>query len=318
MFNIEQYPSVLLHFKSLSKIFKKNSSGWYELFCPYCDDATRKLNPTHGHFNLSPEAPFGHCFRCSIGVSLVKVLLDTGFKDQAIINELSKYGNITYNGSKKVNVKNINIADNINKNKLIDETIRFSQQHYNDYLIYLDYVKQRCFEINPIDFYLTPNYLFNYLTVQIRNYSYEIMTNRFINHKDPTKRYFIPSTKPLYYFQNISNILDYNNIVICEGAFDLINLYNYSPYFDNSNTFYIAIGGSNYKAAISSIVSNFLLIGDYNINIVFDSNVDNKEFISNNIKHYIGFLNPSINFNFFIPSMFKDVSDLCMLERLND
>ena len=90
MFNIEQFPSVLLHFKSISKIFRKNSSGWYEIFCPYCDDAVRKANPNHGHGHVAPDFPFVHCFRCGFHGNLNKVLIDTGFKDNDVLKEIAK------------------------------------------------------------------------------------------------------------------------------------------------------------------------------------------------------------------------------------
>ena len=88
MFNIEQYDEIIIHLKSISSVFKKESSGWYSIFCPYCDDAVRKLNPKHGHFHLAPSYPYGHCFRCGIKVGLDKLLIDTKFQNVQIIKSL--------------------------------------------------------------------------------------------------------------------------------------------------------------------------------------------------------------------------------------
>ena len=308
MFNIEQYPSILFHFKKLSRIFKKNNSGWYEMFCPYCDDATRKANPNHGHFNLASDYPFAHCFRCGHRSSLVKVLIDTGFNDVAIIQEISKHGNIIYSSNKKISL----VKENQVQLKLINNCNSFMKDHVQDFITWKTYIDTRCGDIDPIEYGLTPNYISNKLVVQIFNNSGKIVTNRFIHEND--KRYFIPPEKPLYYFQDILSIVDYKNIIFCEGAFDLINLHRYSTMFDNA--FYIAIGGSNYKQAICSILSNFLLIGNYCINVIFDKNVNNKIQLMNYITNSAIILNPSLEFNFYEPMLYKDVSDCILLESL--
>lgn len=318
MFNIEQYPSILLHFKSLSRIFKKHSSGWYEIFCPYCDDATRKANPNHGHFNLSPDAPFGHCFRCGAAYSLYKILIDTGFKNNKILDEISKFGNITYNSSKKIKFNSIDNQDLLTY-RLIDTLTNFKQKYFKDYLKFEDYIYKRCFEIDPVEYLLIPNYVQNNLTVKILNKSGKTVTNRFIESSNPSKRYFIPNDKPFYYFQNIENIIEYENIIICEGAFDLINLHKYNNTFNQYDSFYISIGGSNYKIAIQSIVSNFLLIGNYTINIVLDNDrLDYLDQLSQSIIQSTIILNPQLEFNFYKPSLFKDVSDCCLIELISE
>lgn len=318
MFNIEQYPSILLHFKSFSRIFKKHSSGWYEIFCPYCDDATRKVNPNHGHFNLSPDAPFGHCFRCGAAYSLYKILIDTGFKNNKILDEISKFGNITYNSSKKIKFNSIDNQDSLTY-KLIDTLTNFKQKYFKDYLKFEDYIYKRCFEIDPVEYLLIPNYVQNNLTVKILNKSGKTVTNRFIESLNPSKRYFIPNDKPFYYFQNIENIIEYENIIICEGAFDLINLHKYNNTFNQYDSFYISIGGSNYKTAIQSIVSNFLLIGNYTINIVLDNDrLDYLDQLSQSIIQSTIILNPQLEFNFYKPSLFKDVSDCCLIELISE
>lgn len=309
MFLLESYPSILLHFKSLSRIFKKNSSGWYELFCPYCDDATRKINPNHGHFNLAPDYPFAHCFRCGIKVGLVKVLKDTNFPDLDLIYKIANENKIVYNSSKKIQLVKTN--NNISA-KLALYTQNFYSKYKDDFLLFRNYINKRCGEINPLDYFLIPNYIQHQPVVQILNSNNKICTNRFIYETE--KRYYIPPERSLYYFQTINDIISYDNIVFCEGAFDLINLHKYNSKFKNA--FFIAIGGSNYKTAISSIVSNFLLIGNYMINIVFDKNVNNIDNLCQQIMSSIAVLNPNINFKFFIPILYKDVSDCNLLEQI--
>ena len=310
MFNLEQYPSILFHFKNLSRIFKKNNSEWYELFCPYCDDATRKANPNHGHFHLAVNYPFAHCFRCGYRSGLVKVLKDTGFTDVSIIQEIIKYGNIGYNTTKKLNIS----LENKSKNEILNKLYFFINKYPRDFLIWKDYIYFRCGEINPTDYYLIPEYVQQNLAVQIYNSSNKIVTNRFIVPKNGL-RYYIPKEKPLYYFQNIRDINDYNNIIFCEGAFDLINLHRYSTIIPN-DSFFISFGGSNYKQTITSIISNFLLIGKYNIYVIFDKNVKDKDLLMKQISFSSNILNPDIKFHFYEPLLFKDVSDFISLIKL--
>lgn len=312
MFNLEQYPSILLHFQRLSRIFKKNNSNWYELFCPYCDDAVRKANPNHGHFHLAVDFPFAHCFRCGYRSSLIKVLKDTGFTDSQILQEISKYGNIGYNISKRINIHSYNTSNSIKMN-LIDRLNSFINQYPNDFLIWKEYIYYRCGEINPIDYYLIPEFIQQKLVVQIYNSSNKVVTNRFIN---PTNgfRYLIPKEKSLYYFQNIKDINDYKDIVFCEGAFDLINLHRYSTIV--SDGFYISFGGSNYKQVITTIISNFLLIGNYIINVIFDKNVNNKKLIIGQLNSIIPVLNPDIKIKYYEPVLYKDVSDCILLTSI--
>lgn len=310
MFNIEQYPSILFHFKNKSRIFRKNNSGWYEMFCPYCDDATRKANPNHGHFNLASEYPFAHCFRCGYRSGLLKVLIDTGFTDTAVLEDLAKHGNIIYNTNKKINISSLSIQKQLSF-KLINHIHEFMHKDIKNFLIWKDYINYRCDDIDPIYYNLVPNYISNNLVVQILNSSGKIVTNRFINNNE--KRYFIPPEKPLYYFQDINNIITHKNIIFCEGAFDLINLHRYSTFEDG---FYIAIGGSNYKQTVCSVISNFLLIGNYCINVVFDKNVERKESLIDYISRSAIILNPMLEFKFYEPLLYKDVSDCIFLTEL--
>lgn len=309
MFNIEQFPSVLLHFKSISKIFRKNSSGWYEIFCPYCDDAVRKANPNHGHGHVAPDFPFVHCFRCGFHGNLNKVLIDTGFKDTDVLKEIAKYNSIVYNASKKIHVNTLSNNDSLHI-KIKDHYNQFMKTNPVDFNIFKHYIMNRCYEIDPTKFFIIPTYISNKLAAQFLNFNGKIVTSRFISNSDT--RYFIPNEKHFYYFQNLGNIIDFQNIVLCEGSFDLINLYSYSPLFKNS--FFISIGGSNYKNCISTIISNFLLIGKYTINVVFDKNVNDMNSIINHIA-VTSVLNPKIDFKYYTPTLYKDVSDCIYLDQ---
>jgi len=303
---LKENPEIILYIKTISKICRPNSSGWYECFCPYCDDSTRKINPQTGHFHLSPTFPFAHCFRCGIKVSLEKYLLDIGFKNHIILDKLKNFPKFTY--SSRTNI--INYAESFNIYDMIKSKYdSFILNNYNEFKKFRKYIYTRCLDIDPIKFLLVPNISNNILQIQFLNRSGEISNVRNLFHKT---RYI--SHSKYYFFQEISKIDSFENITICEGAFDLINLFKYHPLFKNN--FFISIGGINYQNLISDIISNFLLIGNYTINVIFDQGVFNINQKIKTIEYRGSLLNPNIIFNFYIPVMSKDVSDFMLIKKL--
>ena len=143
------------------------------------------------------------------------------------------------------------------------------------------------------------------------NYNGESISARNITGKH---RYQILGSRKYYYFQNIMNIDRYKNIVITEGTFDLINLYNY--YYAFKDSFFVSIGGNNYKGIIVDLINSFLLVGKYNIRVVFDKGLKFQDRIISSIVNQSNILNPEMTFEFFLPTLSKDVSEIMMLEKL--
>ena len=312
MFNIDMYPEILLHLKGISQRFYKQGSGWIELFCPYCDDATRKYNPNHGHFHVAPNYPFAHCFRCGVQVGLDKLLKDTGFTNEAILEKLTRTSGFTYGKDKKIKSDRRYTTEQLILN-INEQYLKFSEKYYDRYNEYRNYVQSRCYEIDPMKFYMVPTIEQQSTGVQFLNYDGNLITTRLIN--GPV-RYMNPQTRRPYYFQNLEDIDEYDSIVITEGAFDLINLYNFSAQFNNETTFYMAIGGNQYKGISTELISNYLLIGKYNVNIVLDQGLKKLDKLIYLTKQTTSILNPDINLKFFLPSMAKDVSECILLKPL--
>lgn len=312
MFVLDNYSEIILHLKNISRIFKKESSGWYSMFCPFCDDAVRKANPRHGHFHVSPTYPFAHCFRCSTKIGLYELLTRTGFQNQEILEIIKKIGNFTYSHVKKI--KSPKQMDNKKLlEKIKEEYNIFSNKYPKEFNIYTDYVYKRCLNINPIQFYMCPTIESNNVGVRFLNYDGNIVTIRLINS---TMRYKITSIRYPYYFQDISKLFDYNDIVIVEGAFDAINLYYYYPLFNNA--FFIAIGGNHYSKIATNIISNYLLIGKYNVHVVFDQNLKKLQSIIRSITTTSNQLNTEIQTYFHLPVLSKDVSECMFLKQINN
>lgn len=314
MFNIEDYPDIIFHLKSISNICSKENSGWYSIFCPYCDDATRKFNPRHGHFHISSSYTFCHCFRCGKRVSLYNLLVDTKFKNEEILSKIKAIGNFTYNHQKTILYEKQTEINKLYSN-LLKSYIWMQCNKPNELHIIKKYLEKRFLEINPIPFLIHPT-LYNNKepAIQFFNFSGYSVVTRLINN--PSMRYINKNKNQLYYFQDILSIDEKQNIIITEGPIDLINAYNYCNIFNRDNSFYIAINGIHYKKSIIDIINNFLLIGKYNISIIFDQNVKNLNSIILTTKNACNELNPEIHLQCFKPIVSKDISECMNIEQI--
>lgn len=317
MFTINDYPELLLHIKTIAgRIYQTNTSGWHGCFCPYCDDATRTINPRHGHFWIAPSFPYGHCFRCGVQVGLGQFLLDTKFTNQELIQRIRRISKFTYGTDSsrttsfnRAKIRSIDVVMMNMKNEYINVRTNFPKQ----YIQYIEYIKERCLEINPINFLMQPRIINNDIAVMFLNYDGQRITTRSISN-NKSRYYKEKGEKNFYYFQDISNIDEYDTITITEGAFDVINLYNYN--YDFRDSFFIAIGDSNYKGLLESLINMFLLIGEYKIKIVFDRNIKRIDQLTQSILNITNVLNPQIEIQMFQPPYSKDVSELMLLTRI--
>lgn len=315
--DILNFPTLISFLTSISSIFKKISNdSWVQILCPICDDSTRKSGRLdHGHMYISRYGNYCKCFRCDYSNSLSRMLQKLGYNDHATLSAISRNNtqNFTFYNQKNLN----NFADINIKDKIINYHTWFKENHNNLFINYLNYINNRCGNIDPIDFLLKPLIKDDYLLVSMYNFNGALVTSRYITYHKKF-RYLIPSsqTKPYYYFQNILDIDTYKNIVICEGAIDLINISNYSQLFNNA--FYIAIGGKQFKKILREIISNYLLIGNYNFHIIFDN--DGKNYMYKKMMagctDTVYTLNQNVNISFYNPPISKDFSELNYLEQL--
>jgi len=207
MFNLNNYIEIENHLKSISRIYKQTNNNWIQIFCPFCGDATRKANPTHGHLYLSKSFPYFLCFRCNSSGNLIKLLLHTEFNNHEIINTLQKISknNIDYLYYKHIENKNINkveLYEIINK-----QHDNFIQNYgFDDYNQFRNYLDKRSIDIYPTNYLISPVKYDNNLFCQIYNFNNQIVSHRSINNS--TYRHSHNEIN-LYYFQdNINNLLN--------------------------------------------------------------------------------------------------------------
>lgn len=305
----DQYPSVIQFLKQLCPVFKI-SGNEIIIHCPYCDDALRKDAHRHGHMYISLQNPVFHCFRCESSGVLGNLLQDLGFDEQDIIKSL--LSKTRFNISKSTNIfKNINT-------KQIDfytKNLNYRNGNQQDFETFQNYIYTRiCKNVDYSFFKLTPERINNKLCVSMYDYYNNFVTARIIY---PTNNYRYIKNKDsqgIYFFQEF-DFDKYINIVLAEGAFDIISLYQFGL-FPKNKTFYIAVLGKNYVKNCEWLITNHLLLGEYNLNLIFDN--DNR-FINNTIKTVNcvkNRLNPNINVYGYRPIYTNDVGELPMLHKI--
>jgi len=302
MFDLLNYNDIIYHIKNYSKIYKLNKTNdWIQVLCPYCDDSTRKEHVSHGHFYISRFFNFCQCFRCDNKNSIKQFLIDINFENKNLLKSIFKY-NLDINYSSDFKRGYFDNGEITKKHEL------FQLEHGKDYHTFINYLHKRIGTVDFERFLLYPVYVDNKLCISFNNSLNEVSTIRFI--EDNNIRYYKLQNSVNYFFQKINN---QKEIVICEGSIDLINLYKYSTLFNKDETFYIALNGRNYISNLSTIISNDFMIGNYNINIVFDKNIKNIETTKKQIQSKANLLNPSIFTKFYCPTISKDVSEFNQL-----
>ena len=184
MYNIDRFIPVVYHLKYISNIFI-DKGNHYQMFCPFCNDATRRDNPNHGHCYVSKELPVYYCHRCGASGTILSLLIYTDFDDIDTINSLKQF--VKYNfvkdhlyqsTPKKVDqyqthqfIKNKIFNMNKQELDLFEKYVylRLGEINYARFLIYPDYVN------------LTDKETHKLLSVCFNNNYNQFIESRFVN-----------------------------------------------------------------------------------------------------------------------------------------
>lgn len=297
-------PKVIDHLKSISSLYK-DLGNEIQIFCPYCNDAVRKPNPTHGHLYISKTQPVFICFRCGTSGSLYKLLIDTGFDDDLILDKLRKSARIAID-----KVEQTTSTDRI-KEMILDRNYEFMKQDPEGYNQFMQYVGSRVIG-GWIDYNLYPKRYRNNIMIVFVNAFGKDVFGRFINPVN-NFRYLSIAKTDYYFFQDPNLTLNGDNdIVITEGGFDLLTVYELGVF--TNNPFYIAIGGKRYYAVINYLMK-WLTFGKYRLRIVLDAdNLGMKRRIRALIKRRLQHLNPLIEYQFYKPIYGNDINSSWTIE----
>lgn len=301
MFDLKKLYPIIQHLKQLSPGMFKDLGKELQIHCPFCDDATRSNAANHGHMYFAVDAPVFNCFRCSTSGTLLKFLIVTDFADEEIIKYVASF--LHHNFSKD----HFKIKQRIDKtnlrNQIWNSTLKFKQNNYQQYNTFKEYLISRIGEVNFAHFLIYPGFINNFLVCNFVNFDSQLATSRYV-HKSDKFRYKNNGNQ-MYFFQHMT-FDKFDRIVLTEGPFDGINMYLYEHNFKNS--FFVSICGKSYVSSIERLIINELLIGNYEINIVFDSDIKNAKGILYKIIKLAEQYNENISIRGFKPLL--DVKDV--------
>ena len=300
MINVNQIPSIVDHLQNISQIYKVINQNQIQILCPFCDDSQRTKAHEHGHLYIQSEDYIFHCFRCEASGTLLKLLISTEFKDYDIIQQLSK--NIKYNFGKDYYHSNSIIKPN-QRNKLKENitqgilyTLQNNQKKYYEFKNYL--FNRLGNNIDFSDFLIYPGNIQTFNTCDFYNSESELVLQRYISNQSSFRFKINKTSSQLYYFQD-KDFEKYQRIVLTEGPFDMLNLYLYNYLF--KDCIFFSISGKKYTSIIEKLIYQDLFIGNYQINLIFDSDVKNYFSYIYKARQLVEYLNPDIEVKGYIP-----------------
>jgi hypothetical protein len=306
---------VVNHLKTISKSFKESGSE-IVIFCPYCDD-DKRVNAKQGHLYIAKNFPVFNCFRCSSSGTLIRFLVETGFKDEETLNYLSQFIKYKFLPDQYYNKKKVPKLDNLYRD-IILKNIDFQQQKPDFFEIYKNYLKERLGDVDFCEFLITPGFYYNKLTCDFTNSEHELVTQRLVQKlvlHDKEVRYHLNTNNSLYFFQE-KNFEKYNNIVMAEGVFDITSLYLYNS--DFKNFFFVSVNGKKYISALEKLLIEDLLLGHFTIHLVFDNDVYNYNMYIQRCKFLAQKFNDKVIVKGWLPLIQKDVGDFPVIKEIPD
>ena len=307
-FDLLKIQPVIDHLHHISPKMFKRLSNEIQIHCFLCDDAIRAKSSQHGHLYLSISYPVWNCFRCNSSGTLIGLLLQTGFDDRETIAYISQFIKINFTKDYyKFRSRKDLAAINETKKKLLNFNLDFKKNNKEQFKIYDEYLKQRIGDVDYLDFLIIPNLYQNYLIIKFFNYINENILLRYVNN--PNRRYINNNnTSGLYYFQNMDLNNKYNKVTICEGPMDIINLYLYNDIFKDN--LFISIRGKNYLSTVEKLILEYMLLDNYEINIVFDNDyLKQSKKVLKSINTLINIYNDKIHVIGYKP-MLDNISDV--------
>jgi hypothetical protein len=121
MYDLKKITPVIRHLQKISPNMYRDLGGELMLHCYACDDATRRNASNHGHLYLATNAPVFNCFRCGTSGTILRFLIETGFRDEEVLKYISSFirYNFIKNYSRKISTNSLNIdliyEENINR-----------------------------------------------------------------------------------------------------------------------------------------------------------------------------------------------------------
>jgi hypothetical protein len=179
----------------------------------------------------------------------------------------------------------------------------------NEYDIFSEYIYERTGIKDFCEFFILPKILNENLICEFYDSYGKCVVKRTVGSDS---RYF--DNKGKYFFQEL-DFAAKNRIVVAEGPFDIINMYLYTPQF--KNCVFISINGKNYRRNIENLILSDLLVGTFEINLVFDNDNRNYNYDLFGIRRNSKILNRDITVKGWLPIIGKDTGDYPVVKEIS-
>lgn len=281
---------------NLKDILEKNINGYAKFdgnkkelltLCPKCESDKYFKNPKASHLYISVESLIFNCFKCGFSGFINKLLREYGLNAKDIFGELdfsklkkNEYKVITDTDDRQYYIQNKDVLNKDEKIKYLNYRCPYIDdvESLNGLILDLkSFIKDNQIKLDNSNFeeYLCKNFV-GFITnrktqVVCRNID---INNEFRHYKLHLGKHIF--FKDFYGTELLKqNMNDINNIALCEGVFDLINIYS-RPECKQliKNVNYIACGLNNqYYNTYISVMDN-LKLNKSNVIIFSDSNVE--------------------------------------------
>lgn len=319
MYNLKTITPVMTHLQTMSPNMFRDIGGEIMLHCPYCNDAQRQNASNHGHLYVAIESPVFNCFRCDTSGTIIRLLVETGFTDDSVLEYIASF--IKYKFIKNYSKLSFTTSQDIDKlyQENINKCLGFKKTNPDKFDLFKNYIKDRLGSIDYNLFFMYPDFTkvksSDLFCCSFNNSDNQFITSRVINSVNNI-RYKNSNQNTLYYFQR-RDFEKYRRILLSEGPFDIISLYLYSNLF--KDCLFISISGKKFLSELEKLITQFILIGDYEINLIFDIDYKNPEITLYRSTYISQRFNPNVDIRGYIPERkIKDVGEFPQVMEISN
>lgn len=268
--------------------------------CPFCGDSVKNRESTHFYVKVSSldkdEVPIYHCYRCEVGgVFKYDTMKMLEIYDTTLGVNLGRYNKNAMKGAKFKKYEDRDrktlILPNYNRSEfsnLEEVKVRYIEKRLGITLSSEDLQKYKVVvDLNNV---LAYN---NIRKKTYKDYTMDILSNYFIGFSNATndfihlrnvlpkmhkldRRYFIynihsteETTNKFYIIPNKIDIFKTVDVILTEGIFDILGVYNHVYDCDDDNKLYCAVCGSGFLTAIRYLVKKGIV--NFNLKIYSDN-----------------------------------------------
>jgi hypothetical protein len=292
MDEVQQIRDLIL--KNKKPAYQTTNKKEVRIRCPYCGDSSKDKNHAHLYVEMRPPFKF-YCQKCTTsGVLNQQTLRDLNiFNNELSVSILEANKTIkNISGNQKISFKrHTPVLNKIETNYSVNATAYFNARYGfnypNDYLVdkFKIITNSHQFFIDnniavPINQYRQPLYDFNNAIGFLSSDGSHVIFRDISGQQ--LKRYYNlnlydeehSTSNKIYNIKSSIDILsDDINLIISEGAFDIIGVYEhfYKERTEGQNNYiFAAAAGKGYNA----VIMNYIRMGFLNLNITIYSDAD--------------------------------------------